>query len=167
VQRQLPTEDADQYSRHVRDILTKQCPSVQEWYSEQTEGRSIEVVDDPAPEQRAFLDYVESELLPRTRTDGVAVELAYISEDTENGQTHATYSPADETVYLNALADEWDAPTPKRIGTVLHELGHHEGSDDGHGPDWYHAVEELSGEVIHSLYTEIEDSSQPAAGENA
>jgi hypothetical protein len=40
-------------------------------------------------------------------------------------------------VYLNAFADDWDEPTPQRIGTVPHELGHHETNpaDDGYGPD--------------------------------
>lgn len=152
-QRQVPMENADDYSRNVREILTKHCPSVQDWYSEQTNGTSIDVIDDPEPEQEAFLDYVEDELVPRTRAYGVDFELAYISEDTDDGQTHATYSPDDETIYLNALADDWDEPTPRRIGTVLHELGHHESNpaDDGHGPDWYHTVEKLSGDVIHDL----------------
>jgi len=96
--------------------------------------------------------------VPRTRAYGVDFELAYISEDTEDGQTHATYSPEDETVYLNAFADEWNEPTPRRIGTVLHELGHHETNpdEDGHGPDWYHAVEELSGEVIQDLQEDLD-----------
>jgi len=153
MQRQLPMENADEYSRNVRGILTKHCPTVQDWYSEQTNGTSIEVINEPGPAQEAFLEYVEDELVPRTRTYGVDFELAYISEDTDDGQTHATYRPDDETVYLNAFADNWDEPSPRRIGTVLHELGHHETdpSEDGHGPGWYHAVEELSGDVIQDL----------------
>ncbi len=163
MQRQLPMENADEYSRSVRGMLQKRCPSVQDWYDEQTDNQSIEVVEDPAPEQAAFLDYVESELVDRTHVTGVDFELAYISEDTEDGQTKATYSPADDTVYLNAFADEWTTPTPKRIGTVLHELGHHESnpSEDGHGPDWYHEVEELGGELIHQLLAE-QDNLHPS-----
>lgn len=156
MQRQLPMENAAEYSRNVRGILTEHCPSVQGWYSDQTDGTSIDVIEDPEPEQEAFLEYVESELVPRTRATGVDFELAYISEDTDDGQTHATY-PGDETVYLNAFADDWDEPTPRRIGTVLHELGHHETNpdEDGHGPDWYHAVEELGGEVIQDLQDDL------------
>lgn len=157
MQRQLLMENAAEISRNVRGILTKHCPSVQEWYSDQTDGTSINVVDDPEPEQEAFLEYVESELLSRTRATSVNFELAYISEATEDGQTHATYSPGDGTVYLNAFADDWDEPTPRRIGTVLYELGHHETNpdEDGHGPDWYHAVEELGGEVIQDLQDDL------------
>lgn len=156
MQRQVPMENADEYSRNAGGILTKQCPSVQEWFDDQTDGRSIEVIDDPEPEQEAFLNYIEDELVPRTRASGVDFTLAYISEDTDDGQTHASYSPASEPIYLNALADNWDEPTPKRIGTILHELGHHETDpeEDGHGPQWYHAIEELSGDVIHQLQEE-------------
>lgn len=150
MQRQVPMENVDEYSRNVREILTKHCPSFQDWYSDQTNSTSIDVIDDPEPEQKTFLKYFEDELVPRTRSYGVDFELAYISEDTGDGQTQDTYSPDDETVYLNALADDWDEPTPRHIGTVLHELGHHESkpAEDGHGPDWYRAVEKLSGDVI-------------------
>lgn len=163
VQRQLPMENADEYCHSVRNILTKQCPSVQEWYNDQTDDQSIDVIEDPGQDQAAFLDYAEEELLERPHADGVDIKLAYISEDMSDGQTHATYSPDDEIVYLNAFADDWDAPTPKRIGTVLHELGHHETdvTDAGHGPDWYHTVEELSGAVIQSLQQDLDDVSLP------
>jgi len=97
MQRQLPMENADEYSRHVQGMLRKQCPSVQEWYSEQQEDRAIEVIAEPGPDQEAFLEYVESALIPRTHTSGVDFELAYISEDTTDGQTKATYSPSEET----------------------------------------------------------------------
>jgi hypothetical protein len=75
-QRQLPMENADEYSRNVRGILTKHCPSVQDWYSEQTNETSIEAIDEPEPAQEAFLEYVEDELVPRTRAYGVDFELA-------------------------------------------------------------------------------------------
>jgi len=163
VQQRLPTENADEYSRNVHGILTARCRSVQDWYTEMQEGQTIEVVDDPEPEQEALLDYFETELMDRTSARGVEFELALISGGTENGQTKATYSPVDETIYLNALADDWDEPTPDRIGTALHDLGHHTGSDDGHGPDWYHAVEELGGEVIQSLQDELDELPEPMA----
>lgn len=154
IQRQLPMEKAGDYSRNVGRILKKQCPSVQEWYQEQSDGRSIDVVDDPEPAQEDFLSYVETEIIERTSAAPVDVELAYIAEETEDGQTEATYSPQDEAIYLNAFADDWDALSPRRIGTVLHELGHHETDDvaaSGHGPKWYNTVERLSGEVIQDL----------------
>lgn len=158
MQRQVLMENADEYSGNVREILTKHCPSVQDWCTERTNGTSIDVIYDLKPEQEAFLEYVENELVPRTRTSGVNFELAYISEDTDDGQTHATYSPDDGTVYLNRFADDWDEPTPRRIGTVLHELSHHESNppEDGHGPDWYRAVEELSGDIIQNLHERLD-----------
>jgi hypothetical protein len=158
MQRDVSMENADEYSSTVRSILTTHCPSVQEWYDDQQREQSITVVDDPGDAQEAFVDYLESEIFDRTTASDVAVELAFITEDTADGQTQATYSPADETIYLNALADTWNDPTPRRIGTALHELGHHETdpSDDGHGPDWYRTVEELSGEVIYSLQDEFD-----------
>lgn len=153
MQRQLPMENADEYSSTVRGILTKHCPSVQDWYDDQTDDRSIDVIDDPGDAQQAFIEYLESEILERTSARDVTFEVAFISEDTEDGQTHATYSPADETIYLNALADTWNEPSPDRIGTALHELGHHKTNpeDAGHGPDWYQTVEQLAGQVIYSL----------------
>lgn len=60
----------------------------------------------------------KDEIVPRTRAYGVDFEIAYISEDAEDSQTHATYNPDDETVYLNAFADDWNEPSPRRIGTV-------------------------------------------------
>lgn len=155
-QRMLPMENASEYPHNIARMLQKQCPSLQDWYDEQNESQSTDVIEEPEPRQQAFLEYVESELLEWTSATGVDFELAYISEDTDDGMTRATYSPADETVYLSAFADEWNEPTPKRIGTILHELGHHKSnpSEDGHGPDWYHEVEELSGEVIHQLQAE-------------
>ena len=158
MQRQVPMENPDECRRNVGGILTKQCPSGQEWFDHQTDDRSIEVIDDPEPEQEAFLNYIEDELVLRTRASGVDFTLAYISEDTDDGQTHVSYSLATETVYLNALADTWDEPSPRRIGTILHELGHHETTPekDGHGPQWYHKLEELSGDIIHQLQDELE-----------
>ena len=158
VQRQLPMENLGEYSRNISGILSNQCPSVQEWFNEQNSERSIEPVETPGEEQEDLIRYFEEELLERTSAGDVDFELAYISEDTEEGQTHATYSPVDETIYLNALADDWSSPTPRRIGTALHEIGHHETDPDrdGHGPRWYHAVEELSGEVIQNLEQELE-----------
>ena len=158
VQRQLPMENLGEYSRNISGILSNQCPSVQEWFNEQNSERSIQPVETPGEEQEDLIQYFEEEILGRTSADDVDFELAYISEDTEEGQTHATYSPVDETIYLNALADDWSSPTPGRIGTALHEIGHHETDPnrDGHGPRWYHAVEELSGEVIQNLEQELE-----------
>lgn len=159
VQRQLPMEKLNEYSRNIRGILNNQCPSVQEWFNEQTSERSIEPVETPEEDQEDLIQYFEEDILGRTSADNVNFELAYISEDSEEGQTHATYSPVDQTIYLNALADEWNSPTPVRIGTALHEIGHHETDPDkdGHGPRWYHAVEELSGEVIQNLEQELEN----------
>ncbi len=159
VQRQLPMEKLNEYSRNISGILSNQCPSVQEWFNEQNSERSIEPVETPGENQEDLIQYFEEEILGRTSADDVDFELAYISEDSEEGQTHATYSPVDETIYLNALADDWSSPTPDRIGTALHEIGHHETDPnrDGHGPRWYHAVEELSGEVIQNLEQELED----------
>lgn len=156
VQQHIPSENADEYSRNVRGILTSRCRSVQDWYTERKEGQTIKVIDDPELEQEALIEYFDSEIKGRTRARDVDFKLAFITDESENGQTHATYSPSAQTIYLNALADAWDEPSPKRIGTVLHELGHHEGSDEGHGHDWYHAVEELSGEVIQSLQNELD-----------
>jgi len=159
VQRQLPMEKLNEYSRNIRGILNNQCPSVQEWFNEQTSERSIEPVETPGEDQEDLIQFFEEEILGRTTAGDVSFELAYISEDSENGQTQATYSPVDETIYLNALADDWSSPTPQRIGTALHEIGHHvtDPQKDGHGPRWYHAVEELSGEVIQNLEQELED----------
>ena len=165
VQQQIPTEKADDYSRHVSGILTKQCDSVEEWYTEMKDGQTIEVVDAPTPEQVELIEYFESEIMARTRTNGVDFELAVITGGTENGQTRATYSPVNETIYLNVLADDWDKPTPERIGTALHELGHHEGSDDGHGSEWYHTVETLSGDVIQSLRNELDRERRTGANQ--
>jgi hypothetical protein len=158
VQRQLPMENLDEYSRNVSRVLDHQCPSVQEWFDEQNSETSIEPVETPGEDQEDLIQYFEEEILERTSADDVDFELAYISEDTEDGQTHATYSPVDETIYLNALADDWSSPTPRRIGTALHEIGHHETDPekDGHGPRWYQAVEELSGEIIQELQRELE-----------
>lgn len=163
MQRQLPIEDATDYSQSVRGILTRQCPSLQEWYNKQNREQTIEVIDAPGDEQEELLTYLESEILGRTTVNGVDFKLAYISEDSSDGQTHALYSPMDKTIYLNALADNWDEPTPRRIGTALHELGHHQTdpSDDGHGPDWYQTVEYLSGQVIHDLQTEMNQQLEP------
>ncbi len=157
-QRMLPMENADEYPHNIGSMLQKQCPSLQDWYDEQTDDQSIEVIDDPGEAQQEFLDYVESELVDRTSVRGVDFEVAYVSEDTEDGQTHATYSPADETVYLNAFADSWDEPSPERIGTILHELGHHESdpATDGHGPKWYKEVQRLGGEVIEELQDDLD-----------
>lgn len=162
MQRDVPMENADEYSSTVRRILTDHCPSVQEWYDDQQTEQSITVVDEPGDAQETFIDYLESEILERTTAADVDIELAFITEDTTDGQTKATYSPADETIYLNALADTWDAPSPRRIGTALHELGHHETdpSEAGHGPDWYRTVEELSGEVIHRLTTDHDSTEE-------
>jgi len=158
-QRMLPMENADEHPHNIGSMLQKQCSSLQDWYDEQTDEQSIEVIEDPSEAQAEFLDYVASELVDRTSVHGVDFELAYVSEDTEDGQTHATYSPADETVYLNAFADEWNEPTPTRIGTILHELGHHESdpATDGHGPKWYKQVERLGGEVIHELQEDLDN----------
>lgn len=160
VQQGIPTENADEYSDNVGGILESQCRSVEEWHTEMTDDRWIDVVDDPGPEQEALLDYFESEILGRTSAEGITFELALISGGTENGQTRATYSPGEETVYLNALADTWDEPTTERIGTALHELGHHESSATGHGREWYRTVEVLSGEVIQSLESELNDGEE-------
>ncbi|WP_147270865.1 hypothetical protein [Haloplanus salinus] len=159
VQRQLPMEKLNEYSRNISGILDNQCPSVQEWFNEQNSERAIDPVETPGEAQEDLIQYFEEEILGRSSADDVDFELAYISEDSEEGQTHATYSPVDETIYLNALADDWSSPTPSRIGTALHEIGHHETDPnrDGHGPRWYHAVEELSGEVIQNLEQELED----------
>jgi len=162
VQRDLPMENLDEYSRNIRGILSNQCPSVQQWFNEQNSERSIEPVESIGSEQEALIQYFEEEILGRTSAGDVDFELAYISEDSEEGQTHASYSPVEETIYLNALADDWDSPTPQRIGTALHEIGHHETDPhkDGHGPRWYHVVEELSGEVIQNLEKELENSDE-------
>jgi len=159
VQRNLPMEKLGEYSRNVGKILDHQCPSVQEWFNKQNSEMSIEPVESIEGEQEELIQYFEEEILGRTSANGVDFELAYISEDSQEGQTQASYSPVDQTIYLNALADDWDSPTPKRIGTALHEIGHHEADPekDGHGPNWYHAVEELSGEVIQNLEQELEN----------
>jgi hypothetical protein len=159
VQRQLPLENLNEYSRNISGILDNQCLSVQEWFNEQNSERSIEPVETPGEGQEDLIQYFEEEILGRTSAEDVNFELAYISEDSEDGQTHATYSPVDETIYLNALADDWNSPTPRRIGTALHEIGHHETDPekDGHGPNWYHAVEKLSGEVIQNLEQELKN----------
>ncbi|WP_139175610.1 hypothetical protein [Halobellus clavatus] len=158
-QHQLPMEKLNEYSRNISGILDSQCPSVQEWFNEQNSDRSIEPVETPEENQEDLIQFFEEEILGRTSAGDVDFELAYISEDSDEGQTHATYSPVEETIYLNALADDWSSPTPRRIGTALHEIGHHETDPnrDGHGPRWYHAVEELSGEVIQNLEQELED----------
>lgn len=157
VQQQIPNENADEYCENVRGILKSQCQSVQEWHSDMTDDRTIDVIDDPSPEQEALIDYFESEIIDRSSGDGVEFKMAFISGGTENGQVHASYSPGEEVIYLNAFADSWDEPSPKRIGTALHELGHHEGSATGHEREWYKTVERLSGEVIQSLQTELDD----------
>ena len=166
VQQGLPNENADEYCRNVRELLTSRCPSVQEWYSEMCDERLITVIDDPAPKQEALIEYFESEIMGRSSARGVTFELALISGGTENEQVHATYSPRDEVVYLNALVDEWDEPSPRRIGTALHELGHHESPATDHGRDWYHTVEELSGEVIQSLQIELDDQTETDTRDN-
>jgi hypothetical protein len=160
VQRQLPMENLNEYSRNISRILDHQCPSVQEWFNQQNSETSIKPVETVGEDQEDLIEYFEEEILGRTSADDVDFELAVISEDTEEGQTHATYSPVEETIYLNALADDWSSPTPRRIGTALHEIGHHETDPekDGHGPNWYQAVEELSGEVIQNLEEELEDA---------
>ena len=58
----------------------------------------------------------------------------------------------------SVLADSWDEPTPRRIGTVLHGLRHHETEpdEDSHGPDWYQAVEELSSTVTQSIQDDLD-----------
>ncbi len=159
VQRGLPMEDLDDHGMKVRGLLEEQCPTVQDWYTGQNSSRSVEVVEDPGEDQRELIQYFEQEILGRTGAGDVDIELAYITEDADDGQTHASYRPREETIYLNALADDWDSPTPNRIGTFVHELGHHETDpvEAGHGPEWYHTVEELSGEVIRSLEEEIEE----------
>jgi len=148
------TERRNELDNSYRSELMRQ-----EWFNEQTSERSIEPVETPEEDQEDLIQYFEEDILGRTSADNVNFELAYISEDSEEGQTHATYSPVDQTIYLNALADEWNSPTPVRIGTALHEIGHHETDPDkdGHGPRWYHAVEELSGEVIQNLEQELEN----------
>jgi hypothetical protein len=160
IQRELPMKNLSDYSRNIRGILDSQCPSVQEWFDRQNSSKSIEPVEAPGQDQEDLLRYFNEEILERTSAEDVSFELAYISEDSEDGQSHAMYSPVDETIYLNALSDDWSSPTPNRIGTVLHEIGHHETDpeEDGHGPRWYHAVEELSGEVIQDLERELEES---------
>ena len=160
IQRELPMKNLSDYSRNIRGILDSQCPSVQEWFDRQNSSKSIEPVEAPGQDQEDLLRYCKEEILERNSAERVSFEMEYISEDSEDGQSHAMYSPVDETIYLNALSDDWSSPTPNRIGTVLHEIGHHETDpeEDGHGPRWYHAVEELSGEVIQDLERELEES---------
>lgn len=163
VQQQIPTEKADEYSRTVRGILTSRCPSVQEWYADMRNDRAITEIDEPGAAQAAVLNYLEKEITNRCSARDVTFKLADITGGTENGQVQATYSPDDAVIYLNALADDWNEPSPQRIGTALHELGHHESVATGHGQDWYQTVEELSGEVIQSLHDDLGE--QPPAGE--
>lgn len=62
------------------------------------------------------VDYGDRSVTVEDYGDGVDFELAYISKDTEDGQTQAIDIPGDETVYLNAFANDWNEPTLRRMG---------------------------------------------------
>jgi hypothetical protein len=154
-QHQQPLAPAHKESGNVADLLNKHLRSVESWYENLKDGTTIEVVEDPTEEQQEFMEYAENEILGRNSAYGADFEMAMITDESD-AETLAMHDPDQDTIYFNTLADEWDRPTAKRVGTILHELGHHESFDPGHGTNWYHKVEELSGEVVMSLEDDVE-----------
>lgn len=94
------------------------------------------------PDEEAARDYLE-----RRAETGKKEQYEYLS--LSKARTRKVRDAVDGFTDQSEIEDfvqdggmQIDNPAPDRIGTALHELGHHTGSDDGHGPDWYHAVED-------------------------
>ncbi len=136
----------------VNDLLKRQVWTAEDWVQKRNREEQVAAVT-PSPDQEAFLDFTRRELIHRSSVRGIGQMMAEIAGG-EGRDSRAQHS--DDTVQYNVLVDPWDEVTPERVGTALHEYGHHEADSDAHDEEWYKTVQTLAGEVIVDMYEELE-----------
>jgi hypothetical protein len=144
--------DISDVSFNVKGILQNHVEEMDEWVNRRNEEENTNVIE-PTEGQEEFMSFVQDEVVRRSHVYGVNQQMAEISGGEGLG-TRAQHEG--DTVTYNILGGDWEEITGKNIGTAIHELGHHDTINSGHGEEWYKTVTEIAGEVILDQNEELQ-----------